>query len=456
VTSNIYVAQQDIDLHPDFEPANDAEVAEVFDAISSWNFKVKGAAKLMLGWIANSPIAGALYRRPHVILTGAARTGKTTLQDLIGGLMGGCVRSFQGGSTDAGIKQQLASSAVPFRMDEAEAHHNIKKMIITLRSAYSIDDGALVQGTADQKGKEYRLNFTALLSMINPPELEAADRTRFAVLELDQLGDRKGRLPEIAHNKGMQQAVGRGLRARMIREWPRHRRVLDTVCRSLMSQGLDARAADTLGALITGYYVAVNSDELSVSDAKNLIKEFDINYFADAGAADDEGDALERLLDAQINVRGDVVLVSDLVERAMKTTKKREKPSNETEEDEETYDAKEAKKILNAYGITVLQRRNIVGWWLGVASSAQHPGLRTLYRGSQWETGGWGVILGRLPGAEKSKGITFASQTKSGVFIPMKVVRSNGDSEPEPQQDDAFYANRDYDGADAVIDMSAM
>src|SRR3546814_12688673 len=76
----------------------------------------------LAGWIAIAVICGALNWRPHVWLTGSSGSGKSWLLDnVIRPLIGAIAVYCQSNSTEAGIRQTLATDARPVLFDEAES-----------------------------------------------------------------------------------------------------------------------------------------------------------------------------------------------------------------------------------------------------------------------------------------------------------------------------------------------
>src|SRR3546814_12291625 len=76
----------------------------------------------LAGWIAIAVICGALNWRPHVWLTGSSGSGKSWLLDnVIRPLIGAIAVHCHSNSTEAGIRQTLATDARPVLFDEAES-----------------------------------------------------------------------------------------------------------------------------------------------------------------------------------------------------------------------------------------------------------------------------------------------------------------------------------------------
>src|SRR3546814_3722369 len=83
---------------------------------------VTGVQTCALPIFAIAVICGALNWRPHVWLTGSSGSGKSWLLDnVIRPLIGAIAVYCQSNSTEAGIRQTLATDARPVLFDEAES-----------------------------------------------------------------------------------------------------------------------------------------------------------------------------------------------------------------------------------------------------------------------------------------------------------------------------------------------
>lgn len=118
---NIYEATRPIKIAI-VPPASNKEASRLVNICHrlSWENDLSGIA--LAGWIAIAPICGALPWRPHIWITGGAGTGKTTVMfDIVGRMLKKFSHSFEGNTTEAGIRQMLGSDALPILFDEAEA-----------------------------------------------------------------------------------------------------------------------------------------------------------------------------------------------------------------------------------------------------------------------------------------------------------------------------------------------
>src|SRR5690606_732307 len=88
-------------------------------------WSMDGSAALLAGWCFLSPICGALPWRPHIWLTGGAGSGKTEVANsYVYSMVRGMGIQVDGGtSTEAGVRQELQSDAIPVLIDEAESNN---------------------------------------------------------------------------------------------------------------------------------------------------------------------------------------------------------------------------------------------------------------------------------------------------------------------------------------------
>ena len=78
---------------------------------------------LLAGWVVIAPLCGILSWRPHLWMIGPSGVGKSTIfEHLVSQMLGNFKLAGQGmGTTEAGIRQSLASDALPYIADEMDA-----------------------------------------------------------------------------------------------------------------------------------------------------------------------------------------------------------------------------------------------------------------------------------------------------------------------------------------------
>ena len=136
------------------QPAGDGgPAAEVLSMLKSWTWR-RGETDvlLLLGWIGAAKIGGALHWRPNMWITGGKNTGKSTLQQVIGGLMGdgGLLQSSD--ATAAAIRQTLGYCSLPVTLDEAEAEAEAEEDNRSINALVKISRGSASGAQAHRGG----------------------------------------------------------------------------------------------------------------------------------------------------------------------------------------------------------------------------------------------------------------------------------------------------------------
>ena len=187
------------DLGKNIAPAGEgltaAEGRAIKDILKDLPWVDPVAVYLIAGWMFAAPLCGLLRWRSHIWLTGPHGTGKSTiLQRIVLPLLNGFCRAFEGGSTSAGVRQDLRSDALAIVYDEAEADKNsgksnvrsvMEQVLDLARVSSSSSGGRVVKGTGTQTGAlSYQLHSMFMFSSIVTDIGNAADDSRITKLEL--------------------------------------------------------------------------------------------------------------------------------------------------------------------------------------------------------------------------------------------------------------------------------
>lgn len=152
-----------------------------------WELPVYG--KLCAGWIFLAPICGALDWRPHMWITGEPGSGKTTIVNMIKRALGRNLILFLGDTTEAGVRQTLASNAVPVLFDEFESERKksaqrVEDVMSLITQASSETEGILAKGGMGGKATAFRIRSMFCFSSVAVAIKQAAARSRITVLSV--------------------------------------------------------------------------------------------------------------------------------------------------------------------------------------------------------------------------------------------------------------------------------
>lgn len=205
------------------------------------------AALLLLGWVAQAFICGALNWRSHVWLIAPTGSGKTSLQQIIRALLDEwCLQTAD--ASEAGIRQVLGNDTLAVSIDEAEKEDNPERQQAVLNLMKKASSGdKIIRGSADHKAQEFTAQSAFLLSSVLHATLRGEDRNRIALLDMRPLPEKTGTLEmELARWR----SVGRAMHRRMVEQWPRFAATLAAYKRAIGIHRYDGRWQDTFGTLL--------------------------------------------------------------------------------------------------------------------------------------------------------------------------------------------------------------
>ena len=412
---------------PDLEnPMSAAEARHLFDLFGRWDWEDEASPMLLAGWTALAPFCGALKWRPHVWVCGAHGSGKSeVLKRLVIPLLADMRCSVEGGSTEAGIRQGLDSSALPVVCDEVEQTSRrkagqIQQVVGLLRSASSAD-ARIFKGTPSGQGMSFEVRTMFLLASIAPGLRDEADKSRVAVLPLRSPRSvdhniRRERWIQLKRELRQRANVGAGRRliARTL-TWARSGKLDDLigVMQSAASTVLESeREGDQYGVLAAGARMLLD-DEVPDDEAA-------IHWLKDLGIASRRAETkpdghkiVSILLQARqrIQIEGGYqeVTVGELIDCASGA----ESP---VQGGKQTIGKDDAHQHLRRMMIRVEKESLIFGngsEWVGKQLE------NTSYRD------GWKGVLRTIPGAHATKPQRFHTSLKlsRGTAIPLTSIQ---------------------------------
>lgn len=404
IDGKVYPVSGDLGFGPDTLPATDEEVQEVLKAFASLNWKQPIASELILGFIGVGFLSTAMRRRPHMLLTGPAGCGKSSMLAQIGWLLGNLAYGCTGPQTMAAYYQSLSGKSKVVVQDEFEANPLSKACAATFevaRSSYSLEEGnnGIVKGSPSGP-ISYRFYSPFVAAGISPGKMEPADLTRWVVLEA------------MAKPNGMMlteeraREIGPRLAKRFLLRWSVFLATESLVRQCILESGGDGRMADTVGTLLASYWAFVSPTAATPEDAQILVDLLNIKERIELHEVSDEKECLESLSSrvATFKVMGDEALLNRKLSIGEAIALVCKDPTGQPE----------VVQRLAQMGLRVSMLKG--KWSLIVANSPMHQELRKLFAGTKWAGGGWPVVLRRLPGGEES------TQRLGAGMAPTKVT----------------------------------
>jgi putative DNA primase/helicase len=404
-------------------PVDSAEVADNRTAarlielceMLSWEKPLYG--KLLAGWLALAPVCGALTWRPHLWVTGPSGSGKSwTVANIVQPLVGSTAVHVQGNTSEAGIRGQLGSDALPVVFDEAESEDRASQLrfdkVLELARQASTETGAgIVKGTATGGSVTYLIRSCFLFASIGVAAVKKADVSRVTVLPLRKnIGP--GTQEQFEAIRALwRETVGRDGYAERIRSRSlRHAKTLRMNCETFSAVAVeftgDKRSADQIGTLLAGAFSLTSTKEITSEAAREWMAKQDWTGFKSEDIDNDENQCLSHLFAASIRyeVQGRAITrsVAEAVQEAQQVAG--------TEDGLKARD--EVKNALQRHGIKIKDGRAVI--------ANKHPALEKLFSDTPWAGSKWRQQLERVTGHERHEVMNFGTHVRQrAVSIPI-------------------------------------
>jgi hypothetical protein len=421
---------------PHHEPVDAAPIERLLGLISTWNWRRRQLDPILaLGWLAQTPISGALGWRSHLFVTGGRGTGKSSFNGkdgLCDRLLGnGALRT--GSATEAAVRQILRAQTIPVIFDEFEPNaFNAHKLSAVLELARVASSGGDVhKGSSDHKAAEFVLNSCFQFSAILTPAMEPQDRSRFAILELEPFArreDGEAAVPKLNLDAAKLPATGAALMRRMFDGWIRWADTFIAYHDALTERGHSARSADTFGTLLACADLALYDHLPSAEHLDAWSRMCAPENLAEISAsAEDHDDCLQYLATTSVQARGGDrrETIASWIGQTL---------SNEIDI------ARSGREKLGELGLKLVNARqlpdprpggrprfgateHLPGQPCYLAVAQAHRALVDVFGGSKWgSSGSWAQTLGRAPGALREVKVKFGKRSLTAVLVPIELV----------------------------------
>lgn len=377
-------------------------------------------ATLFAGWVTCGVACGALEWRPHLLLTGPAGCGKTTLARMVIRLFGEFVVAAKGDTTAPGLRQRMGQDALPLIFDEADpdgphAAENIGRVLALLRASSADFEGDVLKGGKGGEATAYALRSMGMIVGIRSPIRQASDETRITVLALrtprstDRARYERETLPLMAQL--VEPTFAARFRARVFARLADLRANVRTFAGVAGAHFGSARLGDQLGPLLAGAYLLHRDGKASVVRAQEWVERQSWPEQQRIASTRDDERLLQAILEARaaVNVertRYDVSIGELLALAAGRMT-------------HAVIDERSANAELGRHGLLVHEGRVLI--------SNTHSGLARVLGHTPWGVG-WDGILRRMEGAEPcAKRPYFAGSRSRALSLPLdRVLDTSG------------------------------
>lgn len=295
------------------DPASTEESVQLLNLIKMLSWENPLSAYLLAGWCVIAPICGILKWRPHIWITGASGTGKTTALDMIVKVMlGNFGIKTEGKTTEAGIRQTLGQDARPVIYDEAEAEDKKaagRMQEILDLARVSSSGGVITKGSQDGEGISFCVRACFCFSAINHSVKHLADENRISQLVL---------VPNIEHSNKekfkelklqIQETITEEFAAKMFARSMANMETLvhnievfvDAAAIELNSR----RIADQVGTMLAGVYLCQTDKKISPENARKWIAAQDWGDHTTLNSSSDLERLISKIATSRINVRAE-------------------------------------------------------------------------------------------------------------------------------------------------------
>lgn len=397
-------------------PMPNTEAHKLLELCKMFSWDKPIYAEFLAGWMVIAPICGVLPWRPHILITGAAGSGKSTVSDtVVRPVVGPSAITCMGNTTEAGLRGEAGSDARAVLFDEAESggeHSKRMQAVVELARQSSSDIGyAILKGSQSGKSVKYLPRLCFCFSSIGSAATQQADNERITSLSLVK-DERPGHSERYDNIKKIISTLltneyCQSLRARQYSLIPTILANYKIFSRLLAVKFSSQRAGDQYGAFLAGSYSLRSRNLVDEAAAQKWIDTLDWSDSIADTSSRDETQCLAVILQHQIRVDSQqVITVGELLETSILQS---------------NNNCEAARLTLLRNGIKVTDNGD------GFYIANKHTAIEKILEKTPWSKN-WGHILARLKGAIKTKPLNFTAGSYSrAVLLPMLILNTGGE-----------------------------
>lgn len=388
----------------DAQPLDDDESLLVLTIAARFHWDVPASSLLLAGWIALAPFCGALSWRPHVWITASAGAGKSAIVDrFVTPLLSDLAMVYAGsGVTEAGIRQELRSDALPVIIDEAEGNERsdrarVQSILALARPSASAQGAAVVKGSAGGESTRFCIRSMFLFSSISSGLSQSSDHRRCVELSLLPPGEMN---PDARQQHW--EALDRDLEQHITPEFAQRLIARTAAMLPVVSKSIDVfkRAAakhfdsqalgDQYGTLLAGAWCLQSLQPPTHREALSMITAQDWSSYRESADVPDEVKCRDLIFEHQLRVETSHQTVTRSIAELCCIS--------EGLMPQETVPPSDAAAVLGRHGIRVEDHRVYLR-----NGSTQ---IARILADTPWRDA-WKTLLLRLPGAQRESPTRF-------------------------------------------------
>ena len=404
----------------------------LIDIANKIRWREKCSADILLSYILIAPLSAYWEWRPNVWQRGPAGAGKSTiLEFFVKPCLGDMCISFEGDTTEAGIRQTIGTNAMAVIFDEPEAdsysgNQKIEQILKFIRSNASISTGVIAKGTSNQTGIQFQAQCMFLLASINSIPMKPQDKDRITCIEL--LGREGNTLEHWRQLERLLHALPKDIHQKIFYymisniDWA-HKVIAQFKEFYFMRTG-SRRTGDQFGPLSAGKYLLLgNGQEIpTMEEIEKLVDDSVWSLINENQQRTNEEDFINFIRDVELTIED---LNRNSKKRLLSEVVKIIKEDKAIAE----FSTIEASKALQRKGMKVSKDRNTGKLRFHVSKNSDT--FMSFFR-QKPEFANYQVLLNRLPGAASGQA-RINDKNFATIHIPVELLITDEDKFGEPR-----------------------